>query len=640
MRKGGRYGLRWPNVRHDVLLVQGRVGRTLALLNVAYEIAHAELKVLVVDFDLEAPAIHVDRWKASKNQVSMGMTAAISNHPGLVEYVGEYIRTMRAPKAEDHIVDATPGGCEGEITVMPSGRVDDSYSRRLNEIDWNDLYRRYDGYLMFEDMRVQWEALGFDYVLIDSRTGFTDVGGICTRHLPDAVVTMFRPDDQSLRGMKEMVRAIRSEKPTPRRKHPMELHFVMAAIPNADDEDGILEEHRRVFQEDLGIPRDRLLEIRHYQSMDLLTQPVYTRVRRRTALARSYQELTKRIRTRNVEDRDGVLGYLRDSTVYSAEQRHDAVLDRIEDRYGADVDVLAELAEARYGSGAILDAADLFERIALRGPLSRNRQIRLAQARHITHDHEGASQALRTFFQTTYESAAEGGRDFHLVLRGLNMLEALGQDRASYVAESPTVAGLEPSQRAVVAGKLDRSLSERKVAIVILKVIIGNRKASVDDMREWKWALAFAQMATGDFNNARQIFGQAMDEAEEGGRMPTAFNLAMAEWAETGEVSPELFERVLNFYDSGESHALVRRSANDLQALAVAEWFGDRVTDANRHLEQAEQAIQQTRSEISCWSYTRVPRAQFMTHCDEMRKLFSGEDIEPNSCDLTIVNSA
>ncbi len=46
---------------------KGGVGRTLALLNVAYEIANSGQHVLVVDFDLEAPAIRPDRWKQGAN---------------------------------------------------------------------------------------------------------------------------------------------------------------------------------------------------------------------------------------------------------------------------------------------------------------------------------------------------------------------------------------------------------------------------------------------------------------------------------------------------------------------------------------------------------------------------------------------
>ncbi len=162
-------------------------------------------------------------------------------------------------------------GSRGHRAVMSAGAVDGTYGQRLNAIDWGLLYAARDGYVMFEDVRAQWQAADFDYVLLDSRTGFTDVGGIRTRHLPDAVVSLFRPDDQSLGGTAQMAEAIRAEVPTPRRANDIEQHFVMAGIPDADDEHGHLARRRRVFVDRLGIPRhDRLTEIRHYSSMDLL----------------------------------------------------------------------------------------------------------------------------------------------------------------------------------------------------------------------------------------------------------------------------------------------------------------------------------------------------------------------------------
>ncbi len=234
---------------------KGGVGRTLALINVAYELAASGQRVLVVDFDIEAPAIHSGTWGKSGEGRSREGDRARSTHPGIVEYVGRFIETMRAPRAEDHIVDATPADCPGEIALMPSGALNDEYERRLETIDWNELYLKYDGYVMFEDLRKQWEMLGYDYVLLDSRTGFTDAGGICTRHLPDAVVMMFRPDDQSLDGTASVADSIRNERPAPGRD-PVRLHFVMAAIPDVDDEDGILDDLRKRFRRQLKIDEE------------------------------------------------------------------------------------------------------------------------------------------------------------------------------------------------------------------------------------------------------------------------------------------------------------------------------------------------------------------------------------------------
>ena len=196
---------------------KGGVGRTLALLNVAYEIANSGQRVLVVDFDLEAPAIRPDRWKQGANDDETDQVGRGPTDPGVVEFVTRYLETMRVPPVSDYIVDATPEGCRGHLAVMSAGAVDGTYGQRLNAIDWGLLYAARDGYVMFEDVRAQWQAAGYDYVLLDSRTGFTDVGGICTRHLPDAVVSLFRPDDQSLGGTAQMAEAIRAEVQTPRR---------------------------------------------------------------------------------------------------------------------------------------------------------------------------------------------------------------------------------------------------------------------------------------------------------------------------------------------------------------------------------------------------------------------------------------
>ena len=45
----------------------------------------------------------------------------------------------------------------------------------------------------------------YRYVLIDSRTGVTDISGICTYLLPERLVMVFTPNRQSLTGVRELV---------------------------------------------------------------------------------------------------------------------------------------------------------------------------------------------------------------------------------------------------------------------------------------------------------------------------------------------------------------------------------------------------------------------------------------------------
>lgn len=610
---------------------KGGVGRTLALLNVAYELADSGHSVLVVDFDLEAPAIHSNRWRRATSGESSTAWES-SDRPGIVEYVSDYLETMRVPRADDYIADATPQGCDGTIQLMSSGVLDESYSTRLNKIDWNDLYLARDGYVMFEDLRAQWDGVGYDYVLLDSRTGFTDVGGICTRHLPDAVVLMFRPDDQSLRGMESIVEAIRSEKPTPRRKRGVDLHFAMAAIPDADDEDGVLEERRATFRKRLAIPPGRLQEIRHYQSMDLLTQPIYTAVRPRTKLARSFRELTRQIRALNIADREGVLEYLQEARDGVAAPGHFDRLDRIRRRYDADPDVLTALADEHDSRGAIVEAAELLERIAEFATLTPVQLFRLAEARHFTRDPDGALRALKSFFQDPWTDLPESDRRrYSLVSRGLGLLETLEADRVAYVERSPKIAELPPPARALVAKRLDLSACERRIAIRILEDTLTSEEGSNRRRKDWEWELSFARIAVGDCAKAAKFLQRALAEPATDTLVPTAFNLAMALWGESGVVDPEAFAGVLAHYDAEDDKDWLENDANKLQALAVAEWFGNRPDDATRHLAEAEEVLRVShqRSEISGWSYTRVSTATFGKHCNEIRRLFAGEDIKP-----------
>jgi len=452
---------------------KGGVGRTLALLNVAYEIADSGQRVLVVDFDLEAPAIRPDRWKQGANDDETDHVGRGPTDPGVVEFVTRYLETMRVPPVTDYIVDATPEGCRGHLAVMSTGAVDGTYGQRLNAIDWGLLYAARDGYVMFEDVRAQWQAAGFDYVLLDSRTGFTDVGGICTRHLPDAVVSLFRTDDQSLGGTAQMADAIRAEVPTPRRADDIEQHFVMAGIPDADDEHGHLARRRKVFVDRLGIPSDdRLTEIRHYSSMDLLTQPIYTMERRGTRLAQSYLALTRRIRARNVGDRDGVLDGLRDRHLPAGGRHtdylsHTDYLNRVGKRYSDDSEVLAMVAAAYRREGHLLEAARLLDKASGIGQLTLPQLYSLARSRHLTGDLESALQALRSFFDGSAEPNGETPRA--LVVEALDLLQLLaGEDVGGIVADSPVIAGSPPSTRAAVAVRLDRSVSERRAATAIL----------------------------------------------------------------------------------------------------------------------------------------------------------------------------
>ena len=643
---------------------KGGVGRTLALVNVAYELAASGQKVLVVDFDLEAPAIHSATWRVSGEGPRHEKGRAHSTHPGIVEYVRGFMNTMRAPRAADHIVDATPTGCAGKITLMPSGALNDDYGRRLGAIDWNKLYLEYDGYVMFEDLREQWRLLGYDYVLLDSRTGVTDVGGICTRHLPDAVVLMFRPDDQSLQGTAGVADAIRNERPAPGRDR-ARLHFVMAAIPDVDDEDGILEGLRNRFRRRLNIPSDELLEIRNYQSMDLLRQPIYTDKRPRTKLAISYQELTKRVRSENIDDREGVLecmrriygdmektrimfgsdavaGYYFEDDPFDSHAEMRDRLAQIEERYPEDPEVIFALA-CTYGKARQAGhVTRLLDRRSTAKALSPDRLIELARVLG-PHTYAGAVRAIELFFREKHEGVPDDDT-FRLVFSGLLLLEKLDKDRAEFVGGSPIMSQLSASQQATVASHLKLSRGERAIAVELLANALRGAEGSEHERSDWERRLAFARIAVGNLGEAADYY-RSISTEDPPSFLPEAavFCLGMAMWGDTGAANPDDFLRVLKAYreadlegweegPSGELERDILDCIGNWQAMSLVEWFGGRSDHAHRHLSEAEgkaQHLQFPLVPFSCWSYTCVSAETFLEHCHEIRRLFDGHDVKP-----------
>ena len=200
---------------------KGGTGRTMALANtacvLAEQLAGSAEKLLVVDWDLEAPGLHrffPPRLRGNENSLDLGLDAG----PGLIDlFIDLRDRLPAEPAASEDAADAAIetamaaldwpsyiGQTEhAQIHILRAGRNDDGqYGKRVNTFDWEGLHRRAPGiYRAFA------ERLARDYrwVLIDSRTGVTDISGICTALLPEKLVVVFTPNRQSLTGVRELV---------------------------------------------------------------------------------------------------------------------------------------------------------------------------------------------------------------------------------------------------------------------------------------------------------------------------------------------------------------------------------------------------------------------------------------------------
>jgi len=103
-----------------------------------------------------------------------------------------------------------------EISLITSGKKtvgkdEKGYSTLVRELDVEKFEEEKEGGECIEALRDGWKA-EYDYVLVDSRTGVTDIGGICTIHLPDVLVLMFGANEQNLAGTIDVARKAARER--------------------------------------------------------------------------------------------------------------------------------------------------------------------------------------------------------------------------------------------------------------------------------------------------------------------------------------------------------------------------------------------------------------------------------------------
>ncbi|MEU0162673.1 FxSxx-COOH system tetratricopeptide repeat protein [Streptomyces sp. NPDC006261] len=197
---------------------KGGTGRTMALANTAWILAANGKRVLAVDWDLEAPGLH-RFFHPFLDPATLGATT------GVIDLITEYAwaATSPAQRAEDwhrdyariqpHAVSLTPEalGWEfpqgGTLDFVSAGRQNREYSATVSTFDWDNFYDRLGGGHFFDALREDMKA-NYDYVLIDSRTGLSDIADICTVHLPDVLVDCFTLSDQSIDGAASVARQI------------------------------------------------------------------------------------------------------------------------------------------------------------------------------------------------------------------------------------------------------------------------------------------------------------------------------------------------------------------------------------------------------------------------------------------------
>jgi cellulose biosynthesis protein BcsQ len=591
---------------------KGGVGRTMALGNVAYLLAASGKRVLAVDFDLEAPGLS-----------SYGPFRCAGEHPGIVEYVLEYMDSNVAPVVSNYIVECRAG--DYPVWLMPAGRhTEAGYAARYSSINWQELYAERDGFLLFEDIRQQWASYGeagFDYVLIDSRTGHTDIGGICTRQLPDAVVIQFLPTPQNIEGLQPIVQGIRKEG-APVRRDGVQLLFCPSNLPDLDDQELILRGLLEKAQRELKYAHSSA-EIRHYGALDLLQQPLYAMSNPLARLAKEYEALRKAIVSHNPEDREGALialdrmrndfqSALRANEKVSEERiRGDAAL--IAARFPQDAEVawrLAALANAMTRPDDELAALN----VILEGSPANVALALLRRARTLAtlDDQPGAVDDLTRLL--TCESAT----NFE-VSPASDLLRRLRPGGWTEVFETAVLnEKLDGGARAQLLLAL---MGERLAVPSALTLAKKASQASGRDDAALRNGVTLALIADGRFEEAMVHISPVRHQLLTSNFLPDIFNYAVAEWGATAQIPEDLFGRVLEMGTGRGRHS----DANNLQCFALARYVLGQREQALEDIKLALLAARRVNLAFSCWRYLGLNAAEMQDDLDAMHDLFARE---------------
>ena len=594
---------------------KGGTGRSMALMNVAADLLSRGRRVLVVDFDLEAPGL---------DTFPMTIDRPISG--GLVEMIDDYLNSTSedSPSVDQHVYKASLDGVgTGSLWIMPAGRQDSQYDSRFKSIDWKELYEEHGGYLFFEDLKAQWrEAYNPDYVLIDSRTGHTDIGGICTRQLPDSVVVMFFPNEQNIRGLVPVVRDIKSEAALPLKKL-IDLVFVMGNVPDLDDEDAILSgacqsAKTHLEYSELGAT------IHHVSTLSMLSQRLMVVDRPRSKVALEYRQLTDVIVRANLDDREGAIAVLRQELAEirsgyegPSDRKLEERLQYIRGHHAGDPEVLIGVARIRRAQRRSEDARELFDEILEHNPLDPECLIGRAEIFTNSNAPESALRDLGIFFELKDVSQFAFQLGARLLIR--NDIGSIPR-----IISSPALPLLSDDAVSNLMMELQRDYNTCDFGVQLA--------------RNWRVAGTFVErnksigheLSLALIGAAR--FAEAKEEISRSGTfeqfdLAESFNFSMAEWGCSLAPPREYLERMIPKVEEASEE----EDINHLQCFAMFYWaLGDYVKALSFKDKAAKLYSRAPRTLFSAWSYLYLPPKLFRADLDALGAAIQGESRLPS----------
>lgn len=224
---------------------KGGVGRTLLLAWVARALAARGKRVLALDLDLEAPGLPAKLRPMSEPRAGLGVVDLLLRFQGGASPPADLVHWCLPVATE-----------QGRLWLLPAGAAPlPGYWQALSKISWESLFaeRAADGARFFLWLRdALAKALEPDFLLIDARTGVTEMGAAAVGMLADTVVAVTNTSPESKTGLREVLRAAMGS-PRVEGRQPLRVLPVLSRVPallGADDDARLADQLQHFLNEE------------------------------------------------------------------------------------------------------------------------------------------------------------------------------------------------------------------------------------------------------------------------------------------------------------------------------------------------------------------------------------------------------
>ena len=297
---------------------KGGVGRTLTMVNVGWKLAQCGFEVLLVDGDLEAPGLssfplfanysnqkgflHVlDTYVKQYTRLGWDRDSAVAVHPDSL-----VVPEADLPIMEDywHDVPLDRSANSGRLRILLAGSDDKDYTGKLQDLGLSKFREKRTANDMLMGLRKTLSDCTADFVLLDTRTGYSDLGEFSLFGLADDVVLVSNLSTQSRKGTADVARQLARKCEFDGR--PERILLVASLVPTETTLPQLYFEERAVLLEklrrDTGLPATTILPL---MPPLFLAEQVYVDENPRWELSDKLAQLAKKIAETTTEDRVG-----------------------------------------------------------------------------------------------------------------------------------------------------------------------------------------------------------------------------------------------------------------------------------------------------------------------------------------------